>query len=462
MDYRFLRRHLLVPVDDLRELWHSEKSPAWAVARLLSDPACAGFVVCPTPDGQILERINILEQGATAAAVIGSAQLGEGLSALLQDGLAQSIGEDLDDDAPVIRMINAILNEAALRLASDIHLEPYADRSVVRFRIDGLLHDVAHPPKALHAALISRVKVMAQLDIAEKRLPQDGRMTVRAPGGALDLRVSTLPTGSGERAVLRLLAKGHGPSSLAGLGMADNTLGLFRQLVAQPYGIVLVTGPTGSGKTTTLYAVLAEIDTRTRNVMTVEDPIEYEIAGVAQTQVHAKIGLGFAQSLRSILRQDPDVILIGEIRDLETAQIAIQASLTGHLVFATLHTNDAAAAVSRLLDMGVEPFLLSSSLLGVLAQRLVRRICIVCHGVGCKGCAGSGYQGRTGIFELMMVSEQIRRAIKTCEDASQIRQKAIFEGLIPMRQDGNRLIAQSVTDEAEIRRVLQHQTEALY
>jgi len=461
MDSRFLRRHLLVTVSDRRELWHAAKSPAWAVARLLSDPACAGFAVCLKPDAEILERIDVLEQGATAAAVIGSAQLGEGLSALLQEGLAQTLGEELDDDAPVIRMINAILNEAALRRASDIHLEPYADRSVVRFRIDGLLHDVAHPPRALHAALISRIKVMAQLDIAEKRLPQDGRMTVRAPGGALDLRISTLPTGSGERAVLRLLAKGQGPVSLAALGMAENTLLNFRGLVSQPYGIVLVTGPTGSGKTTTLYAVLAEIDTHTRNVMTVEDPIEYEIAGVAQTQVHAKIGLGFAQSLRSILRQDPDVILIGEIRDLETAQIAIQASLTGHLVFATLHTNDAAAAVSRLLDMGVEPFLLSSSLLGVLAQRLVRRLCTVCHGKGCNACAGSGYQGRTGIFELMTVSDPIRQAIKSCEDASQIRQRALSEGLIPMQEDGIRLVAQGVTTEAEIRRVVQHQAEAV-
>ncbi|MGA1254140.1 MAG: GspE/PulE family protein, partial [Burkholderiaceae bacterium] len=234
----------------------------------------------------------------------------------------------------------------------------------------------------------------------------------------------------------------------------------FRGLVSQAYGIVLVTGPTGSGKTTTLYAVLAEIDTQSRNVMTVEDPIEYEVPGIAQTQVHAKIGLGFAQSLRSILRQDPDIIMIGEIRDLETAQIAIQASLTGHLVFATLHTNDAASAVSRLLDMGVEPFLLSSSLLGVLAQRLVRKVCRQCAGLGCSHCAASGYQGRTGIFELMQVSDDIRQAIKAREDASQIRQRARAEGLVSMQEDGARLVKQGVTTDTELRRVVQHQTES--
>jgi len=459
MDSRFLRRHFLFPSAELREVWYCPKSPAWALARLLSDAQYAGFRTKMRSEPEILEQLGLRDQGATAAAVIGSAQLGEGLSRLLQEGLTQSLGDELDDDAPVIRMINAILNEAALRHASDIHLEPYADSSVVRFRIDGVLHDVAHPPRALHAALISRIKVMAQLDIAEKRLPQDGRMTVRAPGGPLDLRVSTLPTGSGERAVLRLLAKGQGPASLSALGMAEKTLASFRGLVSQAYGIVLVTGPTGSGKTTTLYAVLAEIDTQSRNVMTVEDPIEYEVPGIAQTQVHAKIGLGFAQSLRSILRQDPDIILIGEIRDLETAQIAIQASLTGHLVFATLHTNDAASAVSRLLDMGVEPFLLSSSLLGVLAQRLVRKVCRKCEGRGCSDCAGSGYQGRTGIFELMQVSEDIRQAIKAREDASQIRQRARAEGLVSMQEDGARLVKQGVTTDTELRRVVQHQTE---
>jgi general secretion pathway protein E len=408
-------------------------------------------------DEAIEEQLLLRSQEATAADVIGSAQLGEGLALLLQDGLGLVDGNELDDDAPVIRMINAILNEAASSEASDIHLEPFESGSVVRFRIDGLLRDVARPPRALHAALISRIKVMAQLDIAEKRLPQDGRMTVKSTAGLIDLRISMLPTGYGERAVLRLLSKGKDPLSLKEVGMSIETLQRFKALVNRPFGILLVTGPTGSGKTTTLYAALSELDAKSRNIMTVEDPIEYDMPGIAQTQVHPKIGLSFAQSLRSILRQDPDVILIGEIRDLETAQIAIRASLTGHLVLATLHTNDSSSAVSRLLDMGVEPFLLSSSLIGVLAQRLVRRRCLSCAPrklMGCEDCGHSGYKGRLGIFELLNVDDTIRLAIKQRADASEIRQIALtMPGFLPLQKDGLRLLSLGVTSEQEIARV---------
>lgn len=424
---------------------------------MANQAAFEGYQLVIGDDEAIDQQLLLSSQEATAADVIGSAQLGEGLALLLQDGLGLSDGDELDDDAPVIRMINAILNEAASRRASDIHLEPYELGSVVRFRVDGLLRDVAHPPRALHAALISRIKVMAQLDIAEKRLPQDGRMTVKSPAGLIDLRISTLPTGFGERAVLRLLAKGKGPLSLKEVGMSPETLQRFRGLVNRPFGILLVTGPTGSGKTTTLYAALSELDAKTRNIMTVEDPIEYDMPGIAQTQVHPKIGLSFAQSLRSILRQDPDVILIGEIRDLETAQIAIQASLTGHLVLATLHTNDSSSAVSRLLDMGVEPFLLSSSLVGVLAQRLVRRRCPECMPkalMGCDNCSQSGYKGRVGIFELLHVDDTIRLAIKQRADASEIRQIAMsMHGFLPLQDDGLRLVSSGVTTEQEIARV---------
>src|SRR6202048_1621744 len=300
------------------------------------------------------------------------------LARLLQD---IPKAEDLlgsTSDAPVIRMINALLLQALRERASDIHFELYEIRSVVRFRVDGVLRDIIEPPRALHAALVSRLKVMASLDIAEKRLPQDGRIALKLGDKSVDVRVSTLPTGPGERVVLRLLDKDSARLDLTALGMSDETLSAIDRLIREPHGIVLVTGPTGSGKTTTLYAAMSRLPRGALNVMTVEGPIEFALDGVGQTQVNPRIELTFARSLRSILRQDPDIIMIGEIRDLETAQIAVQASLTGHLVLATLHTNDAASAVTRLTDMGVEPYLLASSLLGVLAQRLVRRLCPVC------------------------------------------------------------------------------------
>ncbi|HWH74369.1 MAG TPA: type II secretion system ATPase GspE [Methylibium sp.] len=399
---------------------------------------------------------------SSAAAVIGEVESGVDLSRLMQDLPAVEDLLEAANDAPIIRMLNALLTQAAKDGASDIHIEPYERSSAVRFRVDGTLREVVQPNKALHAALISRLKIMAELDIAEKRLPQDGRISLRIGGRAIDVRVSTLPSAHGERAVLRLLDKGEAKFTLESLGMSGDTLAKFKRLTQQPHGIVLVTGPTGSGKTTTLYAGLGQVDTSTTNVLTVEDPVEYELPGIGQTQVNPKIDLTFARALRAILRQDPDVIMIGEIRDFETAQIAIQASLTGHLVLATLHTNDAPSAVTRLTDMGVEPFLLSSSLLGVLAQRLVRKLCVECrsrdekgrwHPVGCAACGNTGYKGRTGVYELMVADASVQGLIHSRAAESQLFVAAEKAGMRTMREDGERLVAEGVTSLEELLRV---------
>ena len=383
---------------------------------------------------------------------------------------------DTQDDAPIIRMINALLTQAVRQQASDIHIEPYERNSVVRFRRDGVLVDVAQPHRALHAAMASRIKIMASLDIAEKRLPQDGRIALRLAGRQVDVRVSTLPTTHGERIVLRLLDKGSGQRSLDSLGMAADTVRPFAELLKEPHGILLVTGPTGSGKSTTLYAALQGMDAKRRNIVTVEDPVEYDLPGVGQIQVNPRIELSFAKALRAILRQDPDVIMIGEIRDLETAQIAVQASLTGHLVLATLHTNDAASAVTRLVDMGVEPFLLASTLRGVLAQRLVRKLCTACrsacpssaadreligpdtpaqlwHATGCPECSRTGYAGRSGIYELIVADETFQRLIHTGAGEAQLRAHAIANGTRSLRDDGLRLLASGQTSAEELLRV---------
>ncbi|MHB1115209.1 type II secretion system ATPase GspE [Sideroxydans sp.] len=381
------------------------------------------------------------------------------------------------DDAPVIRMINALLAQAVRDNASDIHIEPFETRSVVRFRLDGTLKDIAEPHRALHAALVSRIKVMADLDIAEKRLPQDGRIALRLAGHPVDVRVSTLPTGHGERVVMRLLDKEAGRLDLTKLGMSAAALASMLRLTKQPHGIVLVTGPTGSGKTTTLYAALACIDATTTNVMTVEDPVEYDLDGISQTQVNPRIEMTFARALRAILRQDPDVIMIGEIRDLETAQTAVQSSLTGHLVLATLHTNDTVSAVTRLTDMGVEPFLLSSSIVGVLAQRLVRRLCPECRvayapdeveiellaglgkpdvlyrPTGCSRCNDTGYRGRTGIYELLEVDEGLRSMIHARESEQHLREYAVQQGMKNLREDGLRWVMSGDTSMEEVIRV---------
>jgi general secretion pathway protein E len=390
---------------------------------------------------------------SSAAAVVSEVESDADLSRMMQELPAIEDLLETSDDAPIIRMLNALLTQAARDGASDIHIEPYERHSSVRFRVDGTLREVVQPNRALHAALISRLKIMAELDIAERRLPQDGRISLRIGTRAVDVRVSTLPSAHGERAVLRLLDKSEGRLSLEGLGMQGEVLRRLESLIAQPHGIILVTGPTGSGKTTTLYAALSRLDASRSNIMTVEDPIEYELPGVGQTQVNAKIELTFAKALRAILRQDPDVIMIGEIRDFETAQIAIQASLTGHLVLATLHTNDASSAVTRLTDMGVEPFLLSSSLLGVLAQRLVRKLCLSCHGAGCAACGQTGYAGRSGVFELLVTDEAIRAQIHNRASEADIRTAAIAAGMQLMREDGERLVQGGVTSREELIRV---------
>jgi general secretion pathway protein E len=376
---------------------------------------------------------------------------------------------DTQDDAPIIRMINALLTQAVRDRASDVHIEPYEQASVVRLRRDGVLFDIAHPHRGLHAAMASRIKIMANLDISEKRLPQDGRISLRLAGRQIDVRVSTLPTTHGERIVLRLLDKSAGQLGLDSLGMEGNTIAAFTDLLAQTHGIILVTGPTGSGKSTTLYAALRTLDADRLNIITVEDPVEFDLPGVGQIQVHPRIDLDFARALRAILRQDPDVIMIGEIRDLETARIAVQASLTGHLVLATLHTNDAASAVTRLIDMGIEPFLLASTLRGVLAQRLVRKLCPQCktpspltqendslrwRAQGCPICGNRGYAGRVGLYELIRVDTELERLIHDGGQESELRIAARNAGARSLMDDGMRHVRDGTTSLEELQRVM--------
>jgi len=388
--------------------------------------------------------------------------------------------EDLleqEDDAPIIRLINAILGEAIAENASDIHIETFEKRLVIRFRVDGILREVVQPKRELAALLVSRIKVMARLDIAEKRIPQDGRISLRVGGREVDIRVSTLPSANGERVVLRLLDKQAGRLTLRHLGMSAQDRRLLEQTVKKPHGIILVTGPTGSGKTTTLYAALTTLNDRTRNILTVEDPIEYNLEGIGQTQVNTKVDMTFARGLRAILRQDPDVVMVGEIRDQETADMAVQASLTGHLVLSTLHTNSAIGAVTRLVDMGVEPFLIASSLLGVLAQRLVRVLCDDCkrpyvadaaecalvgadpatpptlyHAEGCEVCRNLGYRGRTGIYELVVFDDRLRSMVHTRASEQDMLRHARELGP-GIREDGMRKVREGVTTIEEVLRV---------
>lgn len=388
--------------------------------------------------------------------------------------------EDLlesEDDAPIIKLINALLTEAIKENASDIHIETFEASLVVRFRVDGVLREVLQPNRKLAPLLVSRIKVMAKLDIAEKRIPQDGRIALRIANRAVDVRVSTMPSSFGERVVLRLLDKQAGRLELEKLGMAADVEQQLKGLLFKPHGILLVTGPTGSGKTTTLYAGLTILNSKQRNILTVEDPIEYQLDGIGQTQVNNKVDMTFARGLRAILRQDPDVVMVGEIRDLETAEIAVQASLTGHLVLSTLHTNTAVGAITRLHDMGVEPFLLSSSMLGVLAQRLVRRLCddcklpkpitqqeaeligiehdattVVYHPKGCETCNHQGYRGRSGIYELVVVSDAMREAIHEGASESQI-DKLARQHTGSIRADGRAKVLSGMTSIEEVLRV---------
>ncbi|MBY0562954.1 MAG: type II secretion system ATPase GspE [Hyphomonadaceae bacterium] len=398
------------------------------------------------------------------------------------DALADSAGATADlldsqDDAPIIRLINGLISEAISQSASDIHIEPAEHAVIVRLRIDGVLREVLQAPARLRARLVARIKVMARLDIAEKRLPQDGRISLTLGGRGVDVRVSTLPSRYGERVVMRLLDKDQGLRSLDALGMSEELLARFKASLQTPNGIVLVTGPTGSGKTTTLYAALNLLNDRTRNILTVEDPIEYAIDGVGQTQINPKIGMTFAAGLRAILRQDPDIVMVGEIRDPETAQIAVQASLTGHLVFSTVHTNDAVSAITRLKDMGVEPYLLASTLRAIVAQRLVRRLCPHCkrpavvgpheqallrsigaegarvyEGAGCPQCRGSGYVGRIGLYEFVAIDDDIRRMIHAGANEQEMAAYA-FRNADPLLKSGLRYAAAGVTSLSDVLRV---------
>ena len=405
------------------------------------------------------------------------------------DQLAHELDEpqdllDATDEAPIIRLVNSVLFQAVRQRASDIHFESFERGLVVRYRIDGVLYPVLTPPKHLQASIIARLKIMAGLNIAEKRLPQDGRFAIRTAGKDVDLRVSVLPTSHGERVVLRLLEKENRLLNLSEMGFSKERLSVIQQLIQLAHGIILVTGPTGSGKTTTLYAALSQINAPDKNIITVEDPVEYQLLGVGQMQVNPKINLTFATGLRSILRQDPDVIMIGEIRDRETAEIAIHASLTGHLVFSTLHTNDAASAATRLIDMGIEPFLVASSVVAVLAQRLLRKICPDCkrpykpnaeelarlelepdsqimlyRGAGCAACSQTGYRGRTGIFELMVLDDEVRRLIGAKADSTAIKQAAIAQGMVTLKQEGAERVVQGHTTVEEVMRITQQEIE---
>lgn len=406
------------------------------------------------------------------------------------DRLANELNEpqdllDATDEAPVIRLINSLLFQAVKQRASDIHFESYDKGLVVRYRIDGVLYPVLSPPKRLQDTMLARLKIMAALNIAERRLPQDGRFGIRTAGKDVDLRVSVLPTSHGERVVLRLLEKENHLLNLSEIGISAERVTVMRQLIQLSHGIILVTGPTGSGKTTTLYASLSEINAPDKNIITVEDPVEYQLQGISQMQVNPKIQLTFANGLRSILRQDPDVIMIGEIRDMETAEIAIHASLTGHLVFSTLHTNDASGAVMRLIDMGIEPFLVASSVVAIVAQRLVRQLCKACRkpyaptgeelarlsisvaagsqkfyrAMGCQACSQTGYRGRTGIYEFLLVDDEIRRLAVAKADSTRIQQAAVARGMTTLRQEGAAKVLQGITTTEEVVRITQQEVE---
>ncbi|MBF0492743.1 MAG: type II secretion system ATPase GspE [Deltaproteobacteria bacterium] len=403
------------------------------------------------------------------------------------DTLAQELEEpqdllDASDEAPIIKLVNSLLFRAVKSKASDIHVEPFEKDLVVRFRIDGVLYDIMHPPKKVQNSVISRIKIMANLNIAEKRIPQDGRIRIKIAGKDIDIRVSTLPASFGESVVMRLLDKSKVVISLGAIGIDGKNLVTIENLIQKSHGIILVTGPTGSGKTTTLYAMLSQINTVDLKIITVEDPVEYQLSGINQIQVNHKIDLTFSSALRSILRQDPDVVMIGEIRDKETAEIAIQASLTGHLVISTLHTNDSASSITRLIDMGIEPFLVASSVLAIIAQRLVRTVCKDCalrytpspeelqmiglkpgdladkvlyRAKGCPACMDTGYAGRTGVHEILVMDEEIRALVMKNTEAGVVKKRAMEKGLVSLREDGVRKILLGETTIEEILRVTQ-------
>ncbi len=432
----------------------------------------------------------VLQEAINKVYERSSSNLIEGLEDVSGDELAYDLNEPVDlldagdDEAPIIRLVNSLMFRAVKEKASDIHIEPYEKEVVVRFRIDGILYDVFKTAKRFHASISSRIKVMADLDIAEKRLPQDGRIKIKIAGKDVDIRLSTVPTSFGERLVMRILDKSSMVIDLTELGFSGEALDKINVLTTKKHGIFLVTGPTGSGKSTTLYACLSKIRSVERNIITVEDPVEYQLSGVGQIQVNPKIDLTFASGLRAILRQDPDVIMVGEIRDQETAEIAIDAALTGHFVLSTLHTNDAPGAITRLVDMGIEPFLVSSSILGVVAQRLVRKVCQFCKqpympndselkelGIssdmlskytifksrGCEKCSNTGYMGRTVVSELMIISDELRALILSGTDANTIKRQAVKEGMVTVRQNAIAKVLQGITTIEELFRSTQNE-----
>jgi general secretion pathway protein E len=432
-------------------------------------------------EGAILSAINsAYDLGRDSAQEFIQIMNGDSADSIISE--IEETADLLDDtsDAPVIKLVNLVLAQAIKDRSSDIHIEPYANSLKIRYRIDGMLYNLLNLPRRIQSSLVSRIKIMGKLNIAEKRLPQDGRIAVKIGDKSVDIRVSVIPTAFGERVVLRLLDKSQELLTLADLGLDEVKITQFNRLIKSPYGIVLVTGPTGSGKTTSLYAALSKINSPSINIITIEDPIEYQIEGIGQIQVNPKIDLTFATGLRSIVRQDPDVILVGEVRDRETAEIAIQSSLTGHLVFSTLHTNDAASAITRLIDMGIEPFLVASSVIAIVAQRLVRVLCPRCKepyepdteslidaGIprnavngqpiyrrkGCNSCMNTGYRGRTGIFEIMIMDEGVKKLILRTSDSNQINDEAVRGGMSTLVQDGARRVLEGITTIEEVLRV---------
>lgn len=490
LTFRFMKQCKLVPVSlegDLLTLAMTDPLDHASVDSVQQVTGCRVKALLGTES----EIMDVLEKlYGSAASTLG--RIIEGMDEDNIENLSDEIEDieqlkDLASEAPVIRLVNLLISRAIENRASDIHIEPFEKDLKVRYRIDGILHDVESPPKKLKAALISRVKIMARLNIAERRLPQDGRIKLKVLGKDVDLRVSTLPTLYGESVVMRILDKSNTSLyDIRRLGFPEDSLKDFESLIRRPHGIFLVTGPTGSGKTTTLYSALTAINLPDKKIITIEDPIEYQIDGVNQIHVNPQIGLTFASGLRHIVRQDPDVIMVGEIRDLETAEIAIRAALTGHLVFSTLHTNDAPSAIARLIDMGAEDYLIASSLLGILAQRLVRVICPSCkvevhpvpemldeigfrrgnsgigqgrfyEGRGCENCGNTGFVGRVGIYELMAINDEVRKLTVAKADSNEIRKKAIESGMRSLRDDGWLKVRQGLTSIAEVLRVTQEE-----
>ena len=505
---QFLKKHFIVPINCRRPLTAMDCGLSPQDPNVPGQATCPGGCVIAVRDPLEFQAIDDLVRIlnlpdyqivlSTRESILSAINLQYDLRRDSAEQLVQDMEENgstiiseieetadlLDDtsEAPIIKLVNHIISQSVKARASDIHFEPYQTSFTVRYRVDGILYDLLTPPKWIQPALISRVKVMSKMNIAEKRLPQDGRFDVRVGDQDIDVRVSTIPTSFGERLVLRLLNKSGSLLEIKDLGLSPRRLQLLRKLVTSPNGIILVTGPTGSGKTTTLYAILQSINKPDINIITIEDPVEYQMKGISQIQVNPKIDLTFARGLRSIVRQDPDVILIGEIRDKETAEIAVQSALTGHLVFSTLHTNDSPSAITRLVDIGVEPFLISSSVLAVFAQRLVRVLCTDCKkpympkavylqsigvrpdqftrkpiykAVGCEKCFQTGYRGRLGIFEIMVMSDDLKALILQTFDSNRIKNLAIKEKMMTLRRDGIEKVLEGTTTLEEVLRVTQ-------